>query len=194
MSIDQKLSQTISIVANRILRAEPWASGQLAPHAGGLFTIELGPLCLRFGINLEGLLCTDQLSVGQTSSVTIRLSSAALFSSGPQRLKHVKIQGDAALAHALGEVAQKIRIDPEQALASIVGNIAARRINQIFQLALEALREQATRIAANLVEFAVYEDPVILGNPLFEDLRSETRILRDQIERLSKRIALLEST
>ena len=62
----------------------------------------------------------------------------------------------------------------------------------MIRVTLESLREQANRVAANLVEFAVYENPVIVGTPLFEELGHQNRLLRDQIERLSKRIELLE--
>ena len=193
MSLDKYLAQVVASVANRVLQAEPWATAQLRPHAGERFNIYCIPVFLEFWIDQQGLLCAEQTDEAENkASVTVTLTPAALLSTGTQRLKHIKIEGDAALAHALGEMAQKVRPDFEQALASLVGNIAAKRIHQMIRVTLESLREQAKRVAANLVEFAVYENPVIVGTPLFEELGHQNRLLRDQIERLSKRIELLE--
>lgn len=194
MSLDKYLAQVIASVANKVLHAEPWATEQLKPHAGERFNVDCVPVFLEFWIDPQGLFSAEQTDEAESkkASVTVKLTAAALFSTGTQRLKHIKIEGDAALAHALGEMAQKVRPDFEQALAGLVGNIAAKRINQMLRLSLESLRDQANRITANLVEFAVYENPVIVGTSLFEEFGKQNRLLRDQIERLSKRIELLE--
>jgi ubiquinone biosynthesis accessory factor UbiJ len=192
MSIDQRISQTVAAVINRILNAEPWASNQLQTHAGKQFAVELPPFALRFLIGPAGLLGGVAVDPLEMPSVTIRMGAAALFANAAERLKHVRIEGEVALAQTLGEVAQKVRPDPEQALSEIVGDIPARRISQTLQLALDALRSQSQRLAANAVEYVAHEDPLILARPPFAALSAENRALRDQIERLAKRLDLLE--
>jgi ubiquinone biosynthesis protein UbiJ len=188
MSLDSRISLLIAQVANRVLDAEPWAKGQLAAHAGKSFAVQLAPFALQFAIESDGRLTSGDAS----PDVTIRLAPQALFSQGPERLKHVRIEGEAALAHALSDVAQQVRPDPEQALSGVVGDIAARRISQGVQVAFDALRAQGRRLADNAVEYVAHEDPLILARAPHEAFAADVRLLRDQLERVGKRVELLE--
>jgi ubiquinone biosynthesis accessory factor UbiJ len=192
MSIDSIVSKTVAAAFNRVLKAEPWATAQLAAHAGKQFAVELVPFSLRFNIAADGLLSGAEIDPLELPSVTLRLAAAALFADATDRLKHVRIEGEVALAQTLGEVAQKVRPDPEQALSEVVGDVAARRISQIFQTALDALRTQGNRATAATVQRIAHDDPLILARPPFAELSAENQALRDQIERLAKRLDALE--
>lgn len=176
-----------------MIAAEPWALAQLRPHAGQRFAVKLAPFALSFAIQSDGRLGAGEPDAPLApANVRIELTPAALTSSGPERLKHVRIEGDAALAHSLGALAAQLRPDVEHALASLVGDIAARRIAEALRTAFEAARSFAQQSADTAVKRAAYTDPIILAREPFVQLSTETRALRDQLERMSKRIEWLE--
>ncbi len=193
MSIDQALSALAARAANPMIGAEPWALAQLRPHAGQRFAVTLVPFALCFAIQSDGSLAAGEPDTPLApANVRIELAPAALLSSGPERLKHVRIEGDAALAHSLGALAAQLRPDVEHALAGLVGDIAARRIAQALQTAFEAASRFARQSADLAVQRAAYTDPIVLAREPFAQLSAETRGLRDQLERMAKRIELIE--
>ena len=193
MSIDLGIAQIIATVLNQLLTAEPWASRQLQNHAEQQFVLALAPFQFGFAIDHAGHLNALALDQDATPAVTISLGLGALFSSSAERLKQVRIEGEVGLAQSLGEVAQKLRPDPEQALAELVGDIAARRISMAVQTVFTALSNQSQQLANQAVA-ALTEpaDPLILARAPFAIYCNETRALRDQLERLAKRIDQLE--
>jgi ubiquinone biosynthesis protein UbiJ len=195
MSIDQALSALAARAANPMIASEPWALAQLRPHAGQRFVVKLAPFALSFAIQPDGRLDAGEPDAPLApANVRIELTPAALMSTGPERLKHVRIEGDAGLAHSLGELASQLRPDFEHALSGVVGDIAARRIAEAMRTSFEAARSFARQGAELAVDRAAYKDPIILAREPFAALSAETRALRDQLERLSKRIELIEKT
>ena len=116
------LSSTHTIAAgaacrgiNHVLGTEPWASAELARHAGKtiLLRLPMGDLC--FEITLSGFL--NALKEIETPSLSLEVSSKALgdlvASSGSlreQAFKAVKITGDADLAQLIGRLAGQLQI------------------------------------------------------------------------------------
>jgi ubiquinone biosynthesis accessory factor UbiJ len=195
MLIDQALSSLCAAALARVLEAEPWALQQLAPHAGKQVAVRLVPFTLTLFIKPNGSLAAAPVDGPQeitAPNVAVRLSPQALLAPAAQRLSHVRIEGDAALAHALGDVAGNLRLDIEHELAKVVGDIPAHGIATGLASALAALKQNADRALAFAVQRAAHDDPIITAREPFTAFSHELRTVRDQLERLAKRIEMLE--
>ena len=198
------LSSTHTIAAgatcrgiNHVLGSEPWASTALAKHAGKTILLELplGNLC--FEISSAGLL--NVLKEAQNPSLTLEVSSKALgelaASSGSlreQAFKAVKLTGDADLAQLIGRLAGQLRWEYEEDLARLVGDAPANFAVRQGKKFISASRSAASDLLDNVVEYVSEERKVLLNKRDFIAHKSELNDLRESIDRIEKRIQLLE--
>lgn len=182
---------------NHVLSAEPWASAELASHAGKtiLLRLPLGNLC--FEINPDGHLVS--LKEIDSPALTLEVSAAALsalaHSSGSlreQAFKAVKITGDADLAQLLGRLAGQLRWEYEEDLARLVGDASANFAVRQGKKFVSATRSAATDLLDNVVEYISEEKKVLLNKRDFMVHKSELSELRESVDRMEKRIQFLE--
>jgi ubiquinone biosynthesis protein UbiJ len=179
---------------NHVLRAEPWALGQLQPFAGKVAQFAAPPFTLRVRVAADGAL--DAADEAEPSAVNITISPAVLgkvVAGGAQAaLSETRIEGDAAFARAIGEVVRQVRWDAEEDLSRLVGDIAAHRIvSGTRNAGGEALRAGG-RMAQNVAEFLVYEDSQLLRPLDVAGFAGEVARLRDDVDSLERRIGGLE--
>ena len=198
------LSSTHTIAAgaacrgiNHVLGSEPWASAELAKHAGKtiLLQLPLGNLC--FEISSTGLL--NILKVSDNPSLTLEVSSKALgelaTSSGSlreQAFKAVKLTGDADLAQLIGRLAGQLRWEYEEDLARLVGDAPAHFAVKQGKKFVSASRSAASDLLDNVIEYVSEERRVLLNKRDFIAHKSELNDLRESVDRIEKRIQLLE--
>ena len=182
---------------NHVLKSETWASNELARHAGKTILLQLpfGNLC--FEINSAGLL--TNLKEIDSPSLLLEVSANALNtlvgSSGSlreQAFKAVKITGDADLAQLLGRLAGQLRWEYEEDLARLVGDVPASIAVKQGKKFVLATRSAATDLLDNVVEYISEEKKVLLNKRDFVLRKSEISELRESIDRMEKRIQLLE--
>ena len=198
------LSTTHSIAAsaacrgiNHVLGSEPWANAELSRHANKtiLLQLPLGDLC--FEITPDGLLAS--LKEIETPALTLEVSSKALSdlagSTGSlreQAFKAVKITGDADLAQLLGRLAGQLRWEYEEDLARLVGDAPANFAVRQGKKFVSATRSAASDLLDNVVEYVSEERKVLLNKRDFMVRKSELSELRESVDRMEKRIQLLE--
>ncbi len=198
------LSSTHTIAAgaacrgiNHVLGSEPWASAALATHAGKtiLLQLPLGNLC--FEITSAGLL--NVLNQTDNPSLTLEVSSKALgelaASSGSlreQAFKAVKLTGDAELAQLIGRLAGQLRWEYEEDLARLVGDAPAHFAVRQGKKFVSASRSAASDLLDNVVEYVSEERKILLNKRDFIAHKSSLNDLRESIDRIEKRIQLLE--
>jgi ubiquinone biosynthesis protein UbiJ len=182
---------------NHVLGTEPWASAELARHASKtiLLQLPLGNLC--FEIKTDGLLTV--LKEIDSPSLTLEVSTKALSdlagSAGSlreQAFKAVKITGDADLAQLLGRLAGQLRWEYEEDLARLVGDVPANFAVRQGKKFMSATRSAATDLLDNVVEYVSEEKKVLLNKRDFMVRKSELSELRESVDRMEKRIQLLE--
>ena len=182
---------------NHVLGSEPWAMGQLAKHAGKsiLLQLPLGDLCCE--ITPTGLL--HALKDSDSPSLTLEVSSKALNdlagSSGSlreQAFKAVKITGDADLAQLIGRLAGQLRWEYEEDLARIVGDAPAHFAVKQGKKFVAATHSAASDLLNNVVEYLSEEKKVLLHQRDMVIRKAELNDLRDAVDRMEKRIQLLE--
>jgi ubiquinone biosynthesis protein UbiJ len=182
---------------NHVLGSEPWASAELARHANKtiLLHMPLGNLC--FEIKPDGLLAVknevDEPTL--TLEVTAKALSEMAEGSGSlrdQAIKAVKITGDADLAQLLGRLAAQLRWEYEEDLARFVGDAPANFAVKQGKRLVSATRSAAADLLDNVVEYVSEEKKVLLNKRDFMVRKSELSDLRESVDRMEKRIQLLE--
>ena len=191
-----QLSQLVRILPplfNHFLSQETWASGQLQTHAGKIACIDLTLITLRLKINAQGLLETAPQDL--PANVTIRINPADLpliLQDSARAMSYVKLEGDADLAQTISDLAKNMRWDGEHQLSQLFGDIAARRIAQTGKTVFDNTRRAAQKLQENLAEYFLEENPMLIRPVLVAEFGSQVGRIRDDAERLMKRIEKLE--
>jgi ubiquinone biosynthesis protein UbiJ len=107
-------------------------------------------------------------------------------------MKSVKITGDADLAQLLGRLAGQIRWEYEEDLARFIGDAPANFAVRQGKKFVSAGRAAATDLLENVVEYVSEERKVLLNKRDFMIRKNELNSMRDAVDRLEKRIQLLE--
>ena len=192
MMLQAPLTAVPTAVINHLLSRQPSLRAALAAHAGKTATIDAGVQRIRWQVAADGLL---QAADTGADSVTIRIAPAdlPLVLADPERaFAHVHLSGDADFARAISEVAAGLHWDAEADLSALVGDIAAVRVVQAATAVAAGLKSGGRKLAENVAEYLLEENPMLLYRRAGEDFASDVAVLRDDVERLSKRIALLE--
>ncbi len=178
-------------VMNHLLSRQPALASALAVHAGKSVRIDAG-ISLHMQIAADGLL---QALESPEANVTISIAPAdlPLVLADPDRAaSYAKLSGDAEFARAVSEVVTSLRWDAESDLAPVIGDIAAVRIVQAARAMAAQVKTGGRRLAENIAEYLLEENPLLLYRRAGEDFASDVAVLRDDVERLAKRISLLE--
>lgn len=170
---------------------------ELSRHAGKviLLSLPIGQLCVE--LSPEGSLVA--LTNADNPSLELEVSTEALsaLAGGPgnlreQAMKSVKITGDADLAQLLGRLAGQIRWEYEEDLARLIGDVPANFAVRQGKKFLAAGQSAATDLLENVVEYVSEERKVLLNKRDFMIRKNELNALRDAVDRIEKRIQLLE--
>jgi ubiquinone biosynthesis protein UbiJ len=105
---------------------------------------------------------------------------------------YVQIEGDAEFANVISQVAQGVRWEAEEDLSRFIGDIAARRIVGGARMAIDAAFTAQRRLSENIAEYFLEEQPLLVRPRAVQDFSSDVAALRDDVERLSKRIDRLK--
>lgn len=189
--LDQFATNAAVTLLNRLLARERWARDRLMPFAGRSARIEGGPFALQFGVRDGGTLEAS----GGTPDVTISMDAAAL----PQALleprammRNVRLAGDAEFAQALSYVLQNLRPEPEEELSRFVGDAAAQRIVGFVRAAFAQAQDAGARLATTAADYFVAENPMLVPRSEADSFARDVAALRDAVERLGKRVDILE--
>jgi ubiquinone biosynthesis protein UbiJ len=182
---------------NHVLKAEPWAMAELARHAGKVILLRLPVGQFYVEITPEGSLAA--LTDCDAPSLELEVSAEALSSLAggvgnlrDQAMKSVKITGDADLAQLLGRLAGQIRWEYEEDLARLIGDAPANFAVRQGKKWVSAGKSAATDLLENVVEYVSEERKVLLNKRDFMIRKNELNALRDAVDRVEKRIQLLE--
>ncbi len=182
---------------NHVLKAEPWAMAELARHAGKVILLKLPVGQFYVEITSKGALAA--LTDFDIPSLELEVSAEVLSSLAggagnlrEQAMKSVKITGDADLAQLLGRLAGQIRWEYEEDLAVLIGDAPANFAVRQGKKWVSAGKSAATDLLENVVEYVSEERKVLLNKRDFMIRKNELNALRDAVDRVEKRIQLLE--
>ncbi|MBS0347454.1 MAG: SCP2 sterol-binding domain-containing protein [Proteobacteria bacterium] len=179
---------------NHLLADAPWARERLTPFSGRVAALRLSPLELSLGVDGDGYF---NESAAPAPDVTLELPLSALpkaLAGGADALMaDIRISGNADFADTLGFVFRQLRWDGEEALARLIGDIAAHRAVMTAQNIIGWQRQAARNAVENLVEYYSEERPVLVKHQALEELAGANAALRDDLARLEKRLSRLET-
>lgn len=198
------LGTPVAATLNHLLSRQPALAARLGVHAGKVAVIDTGLLQLALRVGADGLL-QDAADTGaaaaqgadatRVANVTIRINPADLpqiLADMSRAFAYVNISGDAEFAKTISDVANGLHWEAEEDLAPLVGDMAAVRLVRAGREAVDVMKTGSRKLVENLAEYLLEENPTLLYRSAGEAFASEVAVLRDDVERLTKRIALLD--
>ena len=183
----------VAAALNHLLSRQPQLHEILSAHAGKSAHIALGSMQLELMVATDGLL---QAAMGAEPNVTIRIKPSDLpqiLANMDRAFSYVSLSGDAEFAKAISEVAQGLHWEAEEDLAPFVGDIAAVRIARAARATVQGAHAGSRKLVEHIAEYLLEENPTLLYRKAGEDFAAQVAALRDDVERLGKRIGLLET-
>ncbi len=182
----------IPAALNHLLARESWARARLAAHAGKVARFEIGPVTLRLQVAADGMLMAAVAQDPVAVTIHIRAADLPLIAQNRERaFSYVTIDGDADFASTISQVGQSLRWEVADDLSHLVGDIAAQRLVDGATATVAGLRSTRQKFMENLAEYFLEEQPMLLRPQAVTDFTSDVTRLRDDAERLAKRIERL---
>jgi len=186
-----------------LLRQQSWAREKLRMHAG--LTVRLGvdappppglpPAELRATIDEEGQLRLAAADVPPAATLLLKPSADVLFTvlrEGPDGLaRHLRLDGDVALARTLGELARHLRWDAEEDLSRLTGDVLAHRIARFAGEGFGRLRELRARVESAAAQFVATDRHPLGTRRQLDAVRDGAIALDQRLSRLEARTARL---
>jgi ubiquinone biosynthesis protein UbiJ len=180
---------------NHLLSRQALAAERLRPFAGQAVEIRCPPFPdLRLTILENGLL--DRARDGTASALVVRLKPGALpllLARDEAAGGQIEIEGPADLASAVDAVFRTLAWDIEEDLSTVFGDVVAHRLASGGKAFAAWQRGAMLRLAENLAEYWVVEQPLLVRPDAAEKFNRELEQLRDETAQLERRIERLES-
>ena len=184
----------VPAVINHLLDRELQARDRLKHHAGKIACFDLGLLQISLQVEADGLVATA--AAGVMPSVTIRIKPADLpliLQNRERAFSYVSISGDADFANTISQVSQSVSWDVEDDLSRVVGDIAAvRLVAGAKSIAGSAVATQR-KLVETTAEYFLEENPMLMRLQPIRDFAVDVARVRDDVERLAKRIERLKA-
>lgn len=188
-------SSLIPAVINHLLTQEPWASNKLAEHTTKVVCFDAGLITVRLRVTADGLVEMATSEISPNVTIRAKFSDLPMMAQNRERaFSYVKIEGDADFANTISQVSQTLRWEAEEDLSKWVGDIAAVRIVSGARSTVDAIQTTQRKIAENLAEYFLEENPMLVRPQDVADFTRDVIRLRDDAERLAKRIDRLKGS
>ncbi len=194
-------------LVNQALKLDPEFLESLKPLSGKIVAVELSGLDLTVFLSLgvEGVTFFEQREAeeilsGRSADIGFRGSPAALLRMvGAMRRgaaafgDEVRLSGDLAALESLREAFRRLDVDLEELLSRLVGDIAAHEIGRAARAFLSWGKNTRETLISDAGEYLVEELRVSPPRHQLEDFGAEVDRLRDDVERIEKRIDRLRN-
>lgn len=180
-------------ILNHLITQNNWARGELQPFSGQTVTIHLGPTNANLtilengGLAMAGESALSDASISLSPSLALRILAKDVSASN-----QVQITGNTELAKALAKVLQGMRWDYEEDLSKIIGDIPATQANAFAKKTFSEAKSKVINMTEMLTEYWQEENPLIAKKRHVEAFVKDVDQLRDDVERLEKRIEKLK--
>ena len=183
----------IPAVINHLLAQESWAQSKLATHAGKVACFDTGVITVRLSVTTDGLVEAATPDMPPNVSIRAKFSDLPLIAQNRERaFSYVKIDGDADFANTISQLSQSLQWDAAKDLSKWIRDIAAVRVVSGTKAVAETIQSTHQKIAENLAEYFLEENPMLMRPQNVADFTRDVAKLRDDVERLTKRIDRLK--
>jgi ubiquinone biosynthesis accessory factor UbiJ len=174
-------------LANRVLEREDWARERLSAHAGRTVRMICGPMASTLAIGPSGMLSPSQSAADLTLSIPpLRLPTLLAH---PERWTElVSVDGDAALAATLADLARTLPWFVEQAFASAFGPLIGTRLADAGRELLALPERAAQSFGESLSSYARDEAGLGVSASTFADFVGEAAAVAARVDALALRL------
>jgi len=186
------LSRPAIVMLNHLLAQSGWALQRLAKFSGRTARFHIAPFSFACTIQPDGSL-SAALDDASADAICIIPPSLLprLALQDEAAFKQVATSGDAALIEEIIFLARNLRWDAAEDLSRLTGDIAAERIVQFAQATRMQVRDTALNLSQALAEYWTEERPLVAKPQQIADFARGVDRLRDEVERLEKRVEQL---
>lgn len=178
---------------NHVLQSAPLAMERLRKHAGRTVAFHVGPITAALTVQTTGLVAAAVPDAARDLEVRISpFLLPRLAAREEAAFREIEMQGDMELAQEVSYLARNLTWDAEEDFSKVVGDVAAHRLFSGARSMAKWGREAALRTAQGASEYWTEEAPLIASRIKVEDFVHGVERLRDDVERLGKRIEKLE--
>jgi ubiquinone biosynthesis protein UbiJ len=189
------ISSTTSAAINHLLTRESWAREKLARHAGKVAAVDAGVMAVRLKATFDGMVQPAGAEEPVNVTIRVKLSDLPLIAQNrAHAFSYVQIEGDADFANTISQLSETLRWEAEEDLSKLFGDVAAVRMVGGVRAAIDTVRLTQQKLAENLAEYFLEENPMLVRPQIVADFSSEVVKLRDDVERLAKRIERLKES
>lgn len=197
--IKSTLGRLLETVLGRITALDPAFAAELAPLEGRRLELALTapPIALSATVR-EGRFRIGPPSTDTAADLSVRAGIGALLAqvlpgNVPSPGGRITISGDAELARRLQQLVQRFDPDVEDAFARVFGDVAGVQIARAFKRGLDGVRRAAAGTVQDAAEYLVEEQRTVVGRAEQAALHDDIDVLRDDVDRLERRIQRLAS-
>ncbi|OWW22817.1 ubiquinone biosynthesis accessory factor UbiJ [Noviherbaspirillum denitrificans] len=185
----------VSAAINHLLAREPWAREKLARHAGKVALFDAGVVSLRLKATADGMVEGASPDEAQNVTIRVKLSDLPLILQNREHaFSYVQIEGDADFANTVSQLSETLRWEAEEDLAKLFGDTAAVRLASAARTAISVAKTTQQKFVENVAEYFLEENPVLVRPQMVAEFSSDVTRLRDDVERLAKRIEKLKES
>jgi ubiquinone biosynthesis protein UbiJ len=178
---------------NHLLAEESWARRKLGAHAGKIACLDAGLIAVRLKVAGDGMVETASPETPADVIIRVKLSDLPLIAQNRERaFSYVKVEGDADFANTISQLSQSLRWEAEEDLSKWVGDVAATRIVAGARTVFDTMQSTHQKLAENVAEYFLEENPMLMRPQATVDFAGDVTRLRDDVERLTKRIDKLK--
>lgn len=174
---------------NHLLRQAEWARELLREHAGKVVMFRTPPFENRLRVLDNGEVgpapedAEADVTFDITPGVALRLGAGDTAA-----WRDIRTAGDTAFAAAIHHLWLHLRWDAEDDLSKIVGDIAAHRLVESGRALQQWALATGQDLARSTAEYLTEENPAVAHAYEIAQFNTDVDRLRDDVERLEKRI------
>lgn len=177
--------ETPARLANRMLADQQWAREKLAPFAGRVFTLTVGPVRAAWRIHEGGTLDAAASADAADLKLAIAPWSVPSFLADPARWNEfVREEGDADFGGALKDLARTMPWFVEETFAKALGPIVGQRMADAGRKLLAFPEYAAQRVTDSAASY-VRDEAALLAHG------SDLRRFGDQVAEIAERVGAL---
>jgi ubiquinone biosynthesis accessory factor UbiJ len=189
-----RLPHPAARVVNHLLRSTPVAMERLRRHAGRTAAFRMGPVAFALTVQTTGEVTPAVAGASHDLQVRVPPFLLPRLAAGEDAaFREIEMQGDAELAQEVAFLARHLGWDYEEDLSHVVGDIAAHRIGRAARGLHAWAKDAGLRAAAGAAEYWTEESPLIASRVKVEDFVRAVDTLREDVDRLEKRLAALSA-
>jgi ubiquinone biosynthesis accessory factor UbiJ len=189
-----RCAQLTCVAINHLLTQEPSVQAHLAAHVGrkvllrweAMLAVPAGEQGFVVQNDLTLAPCADDIA---NNNVTISLQTGLLTAVSPERLRFIRIEGDALFAQDLSLVAKQLRWDAEHDLAQVIGGAPANWVTSKAQQAVSVFRQSVEQFKSRASTAVIHYPGWAVAAADMKSHQIELVALKSRINSLTTRLA-----